>query len=174
VIGPGDVTLFDTFAIAPFPNFISIVEELTPAQFKSLMENSVSLLPAAAARFGQIAGFTLVYDVEGTAQTYAGNTVTIETPGSRVVSITLDDGTKIIECGVPAPGAPNVNLATIDFLARGGDQYPFPSSNRVVNLGAGYQKALENYIVSGLGRRVTAAGYPSGGEGRIRAGAACQ
>jgi 5'-nucleotidase len=57
-------------------------------------------------------------------------------------------------------------VATIDFSARGGDQYPFRGAPFTV-VGVSYQQALRNYIVDGLGGTITAADYPEGGEGRI-------
>lgn len=59
-----------------------------------------------------------------------------------------------------------VNIVIVDFLARGGDQYPFRGAS-FTNLGATYQQALANYLVDGLGGEVTSADYPVGGEGRI-------
>jgi 5'-nucleotidase len=61
---------------------------------------------------------------------------------------------------------PDLTVATIDFLARGGDQYPYRGAPFTV-LGASYQQALANYIVNGLSGSITAADYPVGGEGRI-------
>jgi 5'-nucleotidase/UDP-sugar diphosphatase len=61
---------------------------------------------------------------------------------------------------------PSINIATIDFSARGGDQYPFRGAP-FTPLGASYQQALSNYIKVGLGGMITAADYPEGGEGRI-------
>jgi 5'-nucleotidase len=49
-------------------------------------------------------------------------------------------------------------VATIDFLARGGDQYPFRGEPFTV-LGASYQQALANYIVDGLGAVIDGADY---------------
>ena len=64
--------------------------------------------------------------------------------------------------------APAVNIATIDFLARGGDQYPFRDAPFTV-LGVSYQQALSSYIqdAAGLNSLISAADYPGGGQGRI-------
>jgi 5'-nucleotidase len=82
-----------------------------------------------------------------------------------VLSLRLDNGTYIVQNGAVVPGAPEVTVATIDFIARGGDQYPFPAGS--TTLGVSYQQALENYIVDGLGGVISAAEYPEGGAGRI-------
>ena len=68
--------------------------------------------------------------------------------------------------GQVLPDAPSVSLAIVDFLARGGDQYPFGDAT-FTNLGVTYQQALANYITDELGGVVTAAAYPEGGESRI-------
>jgi 5'-nucleotidase len=93
-----------------------------------------------------------------------GNVVT---PGTRIVDVVLDDGEVIVAGGAVVPG-PALNIATIDFLARGGDQYPYRGAP-FINVGASYQQALENYIVDSLAGSITAAQYPEGGEGRITA-----
>jgi 5'-nucleotidase len=61
---------------------------------------------------------------------------------------------------------PALSVATIDFLARGGDQYPFRGVP-FTTLGVTYQQALSDYIVEALDGLITAAQYPFGGEGRI-------
>ena len=67
--------------------------------------------------------------------------------------------------GLRQPGDP-VNIATIDFLVRGGDQYPYRDAP-FVPVGVTYQQALSNYIQQALAGLITAADYPEGGEGRI-------
>ncbi len=77
----------------------------------------------------------------------------------------LDDGTVIVSDGQVVAGDP-VALATIDFLAGGGDCYPL-ADIAFTKLGVSYQQALANYISTDLGGRITAADYPVGGGGRI-------
>ena len=62
-----------------------------------------------------------------------------------------------------------LTVATNDFLARGGDQYPYRGAP-FTNLGVTYQQALVDYIQdhAGLNGMVTAGDYPTGGEGRIK------
>jgi 5'-nucleotidase len=79
----------------------------------------------------------------------------------------LTDSRAIVKDGQVVSGAPNVHVATINFLASGGDQYPYRGVE-YITLGVTYQQAVVNYIKEGLGGSITKARYPEGGEGRIR------
>jgi 5'-nucleotidase len=164
IIPAGDLTLLDTFSMVPFPNFVSMVPDIPRSQFKEILENAVSRVEFSDGRFAQVSGFSFSWDPDGTAQILDedGNVVT---PGTRVVDVALDDGTMIVSAGVVVDG-PGLNIATIDFLARGGDQYPYRGAP-FTNIGATYQQALANYIELGLSGLISAADYPEGGEGRI-------
>lgn len=169
LIPAGPITELTTFDIFPFANFVSIVPAIPRDQFKEIMENAVSRIPVADGRFAQIAGFKMVYDAAGTVQVLDAN-LNVTTPGTRVKTIMLDDGTMIVENGAVVDG-PAINIATIDFSAAGGDQYPFRGAP-FTRLGVVYQQALFNYITDstvngGLAGQITAADYPEGGEGRI-------
>ncbi len=173
IIPAGEITALDTFDMLPFLNFVSVVEDVPREQFKEIMENAVACTQSndfavnsncGSGRFAQVAGFSFEWDPNGTGLILDDDTVAT-TPGTRVVSIVLDDGTVIVENGNVVPGDP-INVATIDFSARGGDQYPYRGLP-FKNIGATYQQALQNYIVDGLGGDITAADYPEGGEGRI-------
>ena len=161
---PGPLSHLETYEIAPFASFISVVEDVSPAELKLVMENALSKLPRDDGRFAQIAGFTVTYDPAGEALAFdeAG---TRTNDGARVLSIELDDGTDLLQGGEPVAGAPDVTVATIDFLARGGDQYPF--AHDFTTLGVSYQQALEGYVIEALGGVIGAAQYPEGGSGRL-------
>ena len=164
LIPAGPLTELDTFSIAPFPNFVSVVPDVPRAQFKEIVENLVSRIPLADGRFGQIGGFSFTYDSTRTAQV-VNDAGTVLTPGDRVRSLVLDDGTVIVADGAVVAG-PGVAIATNDFSARGGDQYPFRGLP-FTTVGLSYQQALSDYIVEDLAGLVSAADYPEGGEGRI-------
>lgn len=164
VIPAGDITELDTYDMVPFPNFVTILPDIPRAQFKEILENAVSRVEFVDGRFAQVSGFSFVWDPSGTAQILDedGN---VTTPGTRVVDVTLDDGTVIVDNGVVQTG-PDLTIATIDFLAKGGDQYPYRGAD-FTTVGVTYQQALSNYIQDGLGGLISAADYPEGGEGRI-------
>lgn len=162
------LTELDTYDMVPFSNFVSVIQ-IPRDQFKEVMENAVSRIEFGDGRFAQIAGFSFTFDRDGTAQILdADGNVT--TPGSRIVDLTLDDGTVVVAGGAVQPGA-DIVIATIDFLARGGDQYPYRGA-AFTNVGVSYQQAVLNYVVApsvdgGLGGAILAADYPEGGSGRI-------
>jgi 5'-nucleotidase len=166
LIPAGDITALDTFDVAPFSNFVAVVEDVAPAHFKELMENAVAQVEQSDGRFAQIAGFAMTYDPKGAPQVL-NEDGSVQTPGARIREIRLADGTAIVEDGAVADGAPPVSIATIDFLARGGDQYPF-RDQAFTTLGVSYQQALASFVADGLGGTVSAADYPEGGAGRIQ------
>ena len=167
VIPVGPISELETFNISPFGNLVTVIEDVSAAQMKVLFENAVSRVESSSGRFAQIAGMTLVYDPAGTPQEI-GDDDTVTTEGTRVQSITLDDGTALVADGDVVDGAPSIALVTLNFLANGGDQYLFGDGTRT-HLGLTDQQSLAAYISDGLSGTITASDYPEGGEGRIKA-----
>ncbi len=161
--GPGDITALDTFDILPFSNLLTIVPDVSRENFKEILENAVSAVEFTSGRFAQIGGFTMAYDPLAQAQDIEDGVIVTE--GERVRDVVLADGTIVVEDGVVQAGGA-LNIAIVDFLARGGDEYPFDGADFTI-LGVSYQQALRNFIEGELGGLVSAADYPEGGEGRI-------
>ncbi len=151
IIEPGDFTEDLTYEIAAFTNNLVVVEDITPEKFLELIEYGVAEAPKLDGRFPQIAGFEVVY--------YQGEPE--GEPG--VKSIVLDDGTVIVDNGMVADGAPDLDLATVDFTAGGGDGYPFAPLT-FTTLGNTYQQAFRNYLADadGLNGVIPEADYPFG------------
>lgn len=166
LIPSGEITVGTTWDIAPFRNFV-VVGEVSRATFHVLLEQAVDRIPGAGGQWAQVSGFTLTYDPAAPAREIArdGDCSLVGNPGERVRKVVLDDGTVIVMDGQVVPGEPVV-LATIDFLANGGDCYPLADVS-FTKLGVSYQQALANYISMDLGGRITAEDYPEGGSGRI-------
>ena len=160
IIAAGNVSELNTFQILPFSNFVTVLPAIPRAELKAVLENACSRVEFSDGRFAQVAGLRYTYDRSG-----APGVGPSAATGSRVRDVVLDDGTVIVQDGSLIPG-PGVTIATIDFLARGGDQYPFAAP--FVNLAVSYQQALANYLVNGLSGQVTAAAYSPAGQGRIR------
>ena len=166
VIPAGPITTGDTWDIAPFSNFV-VVGTVPRDTFHVLLEQAVDRIPGAGGQFAQVSGFTLTYDPAAPARETArgGDCSLSGNAGSRVRDVVLDDGTVIVQDGAVLPGDPVV-LATIDFLANGGDCYPL-AGIEFTKLGVSYQQAVANYIANDLSGVITAADYPAGGAGRI-------
>ncbi|MFN5959175.1 MAG: 5'-nucleotidase C-terminal domain-containing protein, partial [Planctomyces sp.] len=162
---PANITELNTFQINAFSNFVAIVPNISRAQFKEILENSVSAIPSANGRFAQISGFQMVYETAGRTAQVLNSANAVTTPGTRVRDVVLNDGTVLVRNGAVVPG-PAITIATIDFSANGGDQYPLRGAP-FVRTTTNYQIALEQYITQWLGGRVTGEAYPAGGEGRI-------
>lgn len=160
----GEFTELESFELLPFPNFVVIVPDIPRAQFKEILENAVSRVEFGDGRFAQVSGFEFEWDPAGTPQEVDddGNVLTT---GTRVRHVELDDGTAIVSGGAVVDG-PDLAIATIDFLATGGDQYPFRGAD-FTRLGVTYQQALQNFVTGPLAGLISAADYPEGGEGRI-------
>ena len=163
VIPAGNFTTADTFDIAPFSNFVEILE-VPRATLKELLEVAVSRLPDAGGQFAQPAGFSMTVDITRTARAFDGDCAVTGNVGERITDVTLDDGTKIVENGQVLPGGP-VRLAIVNFLANGGDCYPL-GDLPATSLGITYQQALADYVTGALNGVITAAAYPAAGHGR--------
>lgn len=153
VLPPGELTAFEAFELLPFANFVTVVPEIPRSKLVALLEHGVSNVESVGARFAQVAGFRYCWDPSAE-------------PGERIVRVTLEDGTEVVRDGEVVPG-PALTVATIDFLAQGGDGYPMGEAS-FTTLGVTYQQALVNYVSQGLGGEITAEAYPPGGTGRIR------
>jgi len=163
ILPAGNFTELNTFQFLPFSNFVTVIPSLPVATLKALLENAVSRVtplpqgfPSSGnGRFAQIAGFRFTYSV-------AAN------PGSRVIDVVLDDGTVLVESGVVLNPKLSIPAASIDFLCRGGDEYPLVGVPFQI-VGVSYQQALFNFVTAkdGLNGVISAADYPEGGEGRI-------
>lgn len=152
VTGPGNVTEGDTFNVLQFTNLLKIAPAISPVQLKDVLEHAISgSTPQGLeqGRYPQIAGMRVEYDTTQTARpNVAGNVGSAVGQGNRVRRVVLDDGTVLIDNGVVVSSR-NVSLATIDFMAAGGDNYPFPANNVVFENSVNtilYQEALSLYL----------------------------
>lgn len=152
---PGTIFLLDTMGVLPFPNGVTAVPGVAAADLKEVFERSAARYPNTSGAFLQVGGIAVVYDPA-------------LPPGSRVVALTLDDGTRIVADGAVVEGAPAVTVVTNSFVAGGGDGYAmFVGVEGKRQFPISYEQALRDYLAT-LGS--VAAGdprYAPGGEGRI-------
>ncbi|MGE9269899.1 MAG: 5'-nucleotidase C-terminal domain-containing protein, partial [Verrucomicrobiales bacterium] len=167
-LAAGPISVGDTFEVSPFGNFVSVVENVTTADLKLLLENALSRTidndPGAGVdplrvgdgtgRFPQLAGMEVTYDITRDPLTLDAETETITQIGNRIVEARLNDGTPLVLAGVPVPGV-TVDVVLPSFNADGGDQYlrygfgaGFYTSQEYIktSLGITDQQALQNYI----------------------------
>lgn len=141
IAGPGNVSVGDTFNVLPFTNLVRAARSVSAAQLKQVLESAfagANTNPSGGqeGRFPQISGMKVFYKSNDPA-------------GSRVKRIVLDDGTVLVDAGAVVNATRRFSLATIDFLAAGGDSYAFPAAGvafeNAVNT-VTYQEALLDLI----------------------------
>jgi 2',3'-cyclic-nucleotide 2'-phosphodiesterase/3'-nucleotidase len=99
--GPGVLTRADVNELLPFPNYATLLR-VSGWQLLAALENGFSQVETTGGRFPQISGMRVTYDPSAE-------------PGSRVQEIVIGD--------TPINLDASYTLATIDFLANGGDGY---------------------------------------------------
>ncbi|HEX5993006.1 MAG TPA: 5'-nucleotidase C-terminal domain-containing protein, partial [Thermomicrobiales bacterium] len=105
------ITEGQVLTVLPFGNVVVTVE-VSGAELKAMLEAGVAAMPAASGAFPQVSGFCFTYDVEAE-------------PGSRVTGAVRQaaDGTCSGEA-IDLSEAATYTIATNDFTASGGDNYP--------------------------------------------------
>lgn len=98
----GDITKKNLYTLLPFENNTLSVVEVTGEELKKALENGVSQVEQGAGRFPQISGMSFTYNPTKPA-------------GERVIEVKVK--------GQPLDLTKTYKLATIDFLAAGGDGY---------------------------------------------------
>jgi 2',3'-cyclic-nucleotide 2'-phosphodiesterase (5'-nucleotidase family) len=130
---PYKITRGSVLAVLPFGNIV-VTLQVDGAELKTMLENGVSLMPGAQGRFPQVSGLCFTYDIEAAA-------------GSRVTSAVMQapDGS-CTGAAVDLTSASTYEIAENDFMAAGGDGYPFFVSRQTTqNIMA---QVLEDYIVA--------------------------
>ena len=178
VIPAGDeITQLAVDTTLPFGNEVTVIEDVPVEVLLQVLERAVSAVEFTSGRFAQISGFSFTYDPEATAAEFAfddsGNVTGVVEPGERIVDVFLDgaaDDVQIVDDGEVVMGFEGllIDVATVDFLANGGDGYPFEFFGLMdTPLGVTYAQALAGFLTRDLQGVVPAALYPEGGLGRI-------
>ena len=158
-LSPANVTDADVFNLLPFNNKVGVIGGVTVPDLLRALENSVTYaapgdLGSATGRFLQVSGLFFSWDTTAPA-------------GSRIIDVLLQDLTPLVDDGMTVSSL-LLNIATIDFLAFGGDGYTMFSPYTFSDSGVLYRDALTNYITTPLGGEILKTDYPQGGEGRIQ------
>lgn len=150
VIPAGPVSVLDTFDIAPFDNFVAVVEDVSPEDLVAAVEHGLEALPGAEGFFAQWSGLVVTYDVAQPA-------------GSRIVDLTVN-GTPYVVDGVLQAGLEPVDVATINFLAAGNDGYDMFEAYDFTSVETSYQQSLADHLAAA---NLTAPEYAEGTQVRI-------
>jgi 2',3'-cyclic-nucleotide 2'-phosphodiesterase (5'-nucleotidase family) len=95
------ITRRDVLAELPFNNRVVRVE-ISGTGLKQALENGLAQMPDAGGRFPQVSGITMDADIR-------------RPPGDRITALRV--------AGAPLDEARTYKVATVDFIARGGDGY---------------------------------------------------
>lgn len=101
-IPAGDITKKQLVTVFPFGNYV-VTMNVTGEQLTAMLENGVSRYPDADGRFPQVSGMTFKFDPDQAA-------------GARVFDVQVN--------GEPVDMEKTYLLATNDYIAIGGDEYP--------------------------------------------------
>lgn len=176
---PGNISRGNTFDLLPFDNRFALFTDMTATQLKEIFERSCAIGTSGGGQFLQISGIRVTCSRSGTAQSVGNPPAGLQygavtRVGTRVVSLSLADGTRLVENGAVVAGAPLVDVITNSFTATGGDNFPTFGSASSKVLGYSYEEALYRYLLSfpkgadGLPTvPASDARYRAGGEGRI-------
>ena len=108
---PFVITRGQVLAVLPFGNIVVTVD-VNGAELKTMLENGVSLMPAAQGRFPQVSGLCFSYNIEAAAGSRVTGAVRQAADGSCTgAAIDLTAGSSYL-------------IAENDFMASGGDGYP--------------------------------------------------
>ena len=124
-IPAGDVTKKQLVTVFPFGNYV-VTLNVTGEQLLAALENGVSRYPDADGRFPQVSGISFKFDPA-------------QAPGSRVFEVQVGEEALDPEC--------IYLLATNDYIAVGGDEYPFADVS-ITNEYSSMEEILIDYIAS--------------------------
>ncbi|MEL6974075.1 MAG: bifunctional metallophosphatase/5'-nucleotidase [Bacteroidota bacterium] len=93
---------------------------VTAEELKDILEHAVSATEngATPGQFPQVSGLRFTFSTAGTPRTAPGN-------GTRVTELIVGDDTVVSGGAIQGDASRTFNLVTLNFLANGGDSYPF-------------------------------------------------
>lgn len=158
----GEISQLDIANTMRFNNGLCILE-VSPSELKMIIEHGVAgwAEGATPGQFCQIGGMQFSYDPEAVAQKLgkdASGTPIIETEGGRVQSMVIVDleGNPldvVLQNGeIIGDRSRKIKLVTLDFLANGGDNYPFAltaSFNNKVCLKSDKKEGVADFAENG-------------------------
>ncbi|SCH63765.1 Trifunctional nucleotide phosphoesterase protein YfkN precursor [uncultured Clostridium sp.] len=123
-IKAGDITKGDIVSVLPFGNYI-VTKQLTGAQIKQILEFGVRSYGESLGGFPHVAGIKFVVDPS-------------KKVGDRIISLTIN--------GKDLDMNKTYTVATNDFMAAGGDDYPCFGDVPTLNEYSSLEESLVNFI----------------------------
>ncbi len=123
-IPAGDITKGDILTVLPFGNYI-VTKKVNGSNLRAALERAVKALPEENGAFLQVSGLAFTVDMAAA-------------PGGRIKNVTVS--------GKPLDIAAEYVVATNDFLAAGGDDFPMLGKSKTVNEFSALDEALMRYI----------------------------
>jgi 2',3'-cyclic-nucleotide 2'-phosphodiesterase (5'-nucleotidase family) len=109
---PFKITRGQVLAVLPFGNIV-VTLSVNGAELKTMLENGIGLMPSAQGRFPQVSGLCFTYNVEAAS-------------GSRVTGAVRQAANgSCTGAPVDLTAGSTYKIAENDFMANGGDGYPF-------------------------------------------------
>lgn len=158
VVPAGDLSMATVFDIHPFGNLLSILPRAKATTLKDALENAVRLLPAPSGAFAQIAGARMWIDTTRPGARIDASGAIVQR-GSRVRTLVLGDADTLVRDGEVTDSSRRVVVATLNFLALGGDAYPFKGDS-VVHTAVPQHMFLRDFVMQELGGTIAASRYP--------------
>ena len=115
--GQFPITRGQNLTVLPFGNIV-VTLSVSGVELKTMLENSISLMPAVQGRFPQVSGLCFTYDIALLAGSRVTGAVRADAAGNctaTAVDLTTTSTT----------GSTSYKIAENDFMANGGDGYPF-------------------------------------------------
>jgi 5'-nucleotidase len=161
-----DISIGDSFTVLTFLNLVVVDDSVSASQLKAVLEHGFAASSTAGSpqgRFPQVSGIDVVFDTTRTSGDRVRRVVLTRDP-----SIVTDD-VLLIEFGRVVNSRVRFSVGTIDFLANGGDGYPFAANGFSFSnlpLTRNYQEAFVDYLsfptaFGGLDGLVRSSQYPT-------------
>jgi 2',3'-cyclic-nucleotide 2'-phosphodiesterase (5'-nucleotidase family) len=122
----GGISENDINTTLAFNNGLSLLT-LTKTELRAVLEHGVALLPAVGGQFIQVGGVNFSFDPSLDPGARIRNAVFVDENGETTETF-MSDG------AIVGDASETVRIVTLNFLAGGGDDYPFPdgaAANRV-------------------------------------------
>ncbi|MDH4444806.1 MAG: 5'-nucleotidase C-terminal domain-containing protein [Akkermansiaceae bacterium] len=159
-----NISIGDSFSTLTFLNIIVVDDDVSAAQLKAVLEHGFANSTTAGSlqgRFPQLSGMEVIFDTTRDANDRVRRVVLTKDSSTKADDVVIIDYGRVINSSI------RFSMSTIDFLANGGDSYPFRANgfdfDNLVYF-RNYQEAFVDYAKlpdasGGLAGKVRASQY---------------